>query len=245
VLSRVFAYDSATQSFKATADSGGPSNGVRFLLAQVDTLGRPVFPLTTVGWLDVTDHSSPAGPDSLGGVLTGSAGALLSYFMIPTGTSSAYSERIGGSFGGAAASFQFRDSTARVGTQVAVTAIVDDTTHQFHATLTATRTATDRYDWFYMLDFTLRFAGDSIRLKGASDVYCLLPSIGVTVSVHDSTFASVTNGLTPDSPTIKRGDGNPVTASQAAAVLDLIRVQGELFKWMETFSLPGSLLLGP
>lgn len=218
---------------------------MRFLLAQVDTLGRPVFPLTTVGWLDVTDHSPPAGQDSLGGVLTGSAGPLLSYFMVPTGTSSAYSERVGGTFEGPGATFQFRDSTARVGTQVAVTAIVDDTTHQFHATLTATRTATDRYDWFYMLDFTLRFAGDSIRLKGASDVYCLLPSIGVTVSVHDTTFATVTNGASPGTPNITRGDGNPVTAAQASAVLDLVRVQGELFNWMESFSLPGSLLLGP
>ena len=245
VLSHVFAYDSVTRSFKTAADSGGPANGVRFLLAQVDTLGRAVFPLTTVGWLDVTDHSAPAGPDSLEGVLSSSGGPLLSYFMVPTGTSSAYSEHVGGTFDGAGATFQFRDSTARVGTQVAVTTIVDDTVHQLHASLTATRTATDRYDWFYRLDFTLRTAGDSIRLQGASDVYCLFPSIGVTLSVHDSTFATVTNGASPSTPTITRGDGNPVTPAQASAVLDLIRVQGELFKWMETFSLPGSLLLGP
>jgi hypothetical protein len=244
VLSHVFAYDSATQSFKAASDSGGPANGVRFLLAQVDSVGRPMFPLTTVGWLDVTDHSPVGGPDSLGGVLVGQGTPLLDYFMAPSGTSSAYSERIGGTFRGGAATFLFRDSTARVGTQVAVTAIVDDSTHRLHATLTASRTSTDRYDWFYKLDFALRYGSDSIRLSGVSDVYCLLPSIGVTVLVHDSTFASVTNGATPALPTITRGDGQPVTAAQATAVLDLLRLQGELFSWMETFSLPGSLLLG-
>ena len=63
--------------------------------------------------------------------------------------------------------------------------------------------------------------------------------------VHDSTFATVTNGATPALPTITRADGQTATAAQTAAVLDLIRLQGELFNWMETFSLPGSLLLGP
>jgi len=245
VLFHVFAYDSATQSFKAAVDTGGPSNGVRFLLARVDSTGRPMFPLTTVGWLDVTDHSPAGGPDSLGGVLVGQGAPLLDYFMAPSGTSSAYGERIGGTFTGGGATFLFRDSTSRVGTQVAVTAILDDSTHRLRATLTATRTATDRYDWFYKLDFALRFGSDSIRLTGASDVYCLLPSIGVTVLVHDSTFANVTNGATPALPTITRADGQTATAAQTAAVLDLIRLQGELFNWMETFSLPGSLLLGP
>jgi hypothetical protein len=245
VLTHVYAYDSATQSFKPTADSGGPANGVRFLLAQVDSVGRLMFPLTTVGWLDVTDHSPVGGPDSLGGVLVGQGTPLLDYFMAPSGTASGYGERIGGTFSGGGTTFQFRDSTARVGTQVAVTAIVDDSTHRLHATLTASRTSTDRYDWFYKLDFALRYGSDSIRLSGVSDVYCLLPSIGVTVLVHDSTFANVTDGVTPALPTITRADGQPVTAAQTTAVLDLLRLQGELFSWMETFSLPGSLLLGP
>jgi hypothetical protein len=95
-----------------------------------------------------------------------------------------------------------------------------------------------------MLNFTRRFVVDLIQLKGANDVYCLLPSIGVTVSIHDSTFASVATGPTPDSPMITRGDDNPVTAAQASAVLDLIRVQGKLFSWTDTFSLPGSCCSG-
>ena len=245
LLAHVFAYDSATQSFRATVDSGGPATGVRFLLPQVDSVGRPIFPLTTVGWLDVTDHSPPAGPDSLEGVLVGPGTGLLDYFMAPIGRSSTYSERIAGTFRGGGTTFLFRDSTSRVGTQVTVTAVMDDSTHRFHATLTATRTATDRYDWFYSLDFSLRYGSDSIRVKGVTAVYCLLPSIGVTVLVHDTTFATVTDGASPSTPNITRGDGNPVTAAQARAVLDLIRVQEELFSWMETFSLPGSLLLGP
>lgn len=245
VLSHVFAYDSVTQSFTSVADSGGPKSGVRFLLAQVDSMARPVFPLTTVGWLDVIDHSPAGSLDSLGAVLVGQGVPLLDYSLAPTGTSSTYAERIGGTFTGAGSTFWFRDSSSRLGTQVTAAAIVDDSTHHLHATLTATRTATDRYDWFYIVDFALRYGNDSIRLKGARDVYCLLPSIGMTVLVHDSTFAMVTNGASPAVPNITRADSQPVTAAQTAAVLNLIRLQGELFNWMETFSLPGSLLLGP
>ncbi len=245
VLSHVFAYDSATQSFKSTANSGGPPNGVRFLLAQVDSLGRPVFPLTTVGWLDVIDHSAAGGPDSLEAVLVGQGGPLLDYSMVPSGTTSTYNERVGGTLRGGGSPILFRDSTSRVGTQVTVTAILDDSAHRFHATLMASRTATDPYDWFYIVDFGLSYGSDSIELKGNQDVYCLLPSTGLTVLAHDSTFAMVTNGASPTVPNITRADGKPVTAAQATAVLDLIRLQGELFSWMKTFSLPGSLLLGP
>jgi hypothetical protein len=218
---------------------------VRFLLAQVDTAGRPVFPLTTIGWLDVTDHSPAGGPDSVEGVLVGQGVPLLDYSMAPSGTSSAYSERVRGRFSGGGSTFLFQDSTSRLGTQVSITATVDDSAHRLHAALTATRTNTDQYDWFYTLDFALRFGSDSVRLTGTSDVYCLLPSVGITVLVHDSTFAMVTNGATPTAPNITRADGRPPTTAQTTAVLDLIRLQGEVFNWMETFSLPGSLLLGP
>lgn len=243
--SRVFGYDSASQSFRMTASSGGPANGVRFLLAGVDTAGRPIFPLATVGWLDLMDESPATGPDSIAALLSEPAGPLLAYTMHPTGTVSAYGERVVGTFGGGGAPvLLFSDSTSRVGTQVTVTTSVRDSADRFHATLTAARTATDLYDWFYTLDFRLRFGDDSVHLKGASDVYCLLPSVGITVLVHDSTFASVTNGATPTTPNITRGDGNPPTAAQTIAVLDLIRLQGEIFNWMLAFSLPGALLLG-
>jgi len=242
--SHVFAYDSASQAFHATASSGGPANGVRFLLAGVDTAGRPVFPLRTVGWLDLIDESAAGGPDSIAAVLADSGGPLLEYTMTPTGTVGTYSERVSGEFGGGGTIFQLVDSTSRIGTQVTVTTSVQDSAHHVHATLMASRTATDMYDWFYTLDFRLRFGTDSVHLKGASDVYCLLPSVGITVLVHDSAFASVTNGATPTTPNITRGDGNPTTAQQAAAVFDLIRLQGELFNWMVAFSLPGTLLLG-
>jgi hypothetical protein len=217
---------------------------VRFLLAGVDTAGRPLFPLRTVGWLDLLDQSAAGGPDSITAILADSGGSLLDYTMLPTGTVGTYGERVSGEFSGGGTVFRFVDSTSRVGTQVTVTTSVQDSAHHYRATLAASRTATDLYDWLYTLDFRLRFGNDSVHLKGASDVYCLLPSVGITVLVRDSTFASVTNGATPTTPNITRGDGNPTTVQQATAVLDLIRLQGELFNWMVAFSLPGSLLLG-
>jgi hypothetical protein len=244
-LTGVFTYDSATRAFRRSADSGGPANGVRFLLAQVDSKSLPVFPLATVGWLDVTDRSGPGGPDSLHAVLVGQGMPLVDYVMAPVGTSASYREKLAGSFTGGGYTFGFRDSTTRLGSQVTAAAIVDDTTHDLHMTLTATRTAADRFDNFYTVDFGFTFGAETVRLQGSLDVYCLIPSTGLTVRVNDSTFASVTNGVSPYAPDITRADGKPTTAAQSAAVMDLIRVQGELFHWLETFSLPGSLMLGP
>jgi hypothetical protein len=245
VLTRVFGYDSATQTYQPNGDSSGPAGGVRFLLAQVAATGVPAYPLTTVGWLDVTDRSAPAGADSLHGQLVAQGATLVDYVMMPSGTPDNFSEKLAGSLMGGGYTFGFRDSTTRVGTQVSAVAVVDDTLHGVHMTLTATRTATDLYDNFYMLDFTLAYVAHRVRLQGTINTYCVVPSTGLTVYVNDSAFANVTNGATPSTPTITRGDGKPATTAQTTAVLDLIRVQNDLFRWLEGFSLPGSLLLGP
>jgi hypothetical protein len=244
-LTRVFAYDSATQTYRPNGDSSGPAGGVRFLLPQIAATGVPAYPLTTVGWFDVTAGSAAAGADSLHGRLVAPGMTLVDYVMMPVGTPENFSEHLAGSFAGGGYTFEFRDSTGRVGTQVSAAAVVDDTLHGVHMTLTATRTATDLYDNFYALDFTLSSGGQRVRLKGTIDTFCVIPSTGLTVFVDDTTFATVTNGTTPSNPTITRGDGKPATAAQTTAVLDLIHVQTDLFRWLESFSLPGSLMLGP
>lgn len=63
VLGKTFVWDTASGGRYRIMDSsltGAPSNGVRFILYQVDTATlRPRLPLTTTGHVDLTDVSTP------------------------------------------------------------------------------------------------------------------------------------------------------------------------------------------
>jgi len=62
VLGKTFQWDTATDSYRITDSTltGAPSNGVEFLLYQVDTAtGEPSLPLTQTGYLTIADASTP------------------------------------------------------------------------------------------------------------------------------------------------------------------------------------------
>jgi hypothetical protein len=63
VLGKTFQWDTTSPAGYRITDSsatGAPSNGVRFLLYHVDTLtGAPSLPLTTTGYVDLADASTP------------------------------------------------------------------------------------------------------------------------------------------------------------------------------------------
>jgi len=62
VLGKTFQWDTATDSYRITDSTlrGAPSNGVEFLLYQVDTAtGDPSLPLTQTGYLTIADASTP------------------------------------------------------------------------------------------------------------------------------------------------------------------------------------------
>jgi hypothetical protein len=237
---RVFAYDSATQRYRGTADSSGPVAGVRFLLYLTDSL-RPLFPLFALGRLDL----SASGPDSLHGLIADQAATLVDYRIAIAGTQRSYYQILAGGFAGNGRVFTFRDSTNRSGGTITVSATVDDSAAGTRVTLLASRTVLDQFDNFYSLDFSYSHGTETVRLKGNRDTYCQLTSIGLTVTVNDGSFASVTNGVSATAPNVSRADGQPLTAAQLAAVLDLIRGQNEIFDWLTALSWPGALTLVP
>jgi len=63
---KTFVYNPQTGKYTANTDAGAPSNGCRFLIYQVDPVQKSVIlPPQTVGYLDLTNESSPS-PNSLG-----------------------------------------------------------------------------------------------------------------------------------------------------------------------------------
>jgi hypothetical protein len=54
----VFRWDSAASAYYRAATTGGPDNGVRFVLYAVGDSGRIVYPLAEVGYADLLDEST-------------------------------------------------------------------------------------------------------------------------------------------------------------------------------------------
>jgi hypothetical protein len=222
----VYVYDSTSGSYQRTADTSGPTGGVLFLPDAVDSIGRPTGPSTNVGWLDLIDHSA-------GGVLALQAhvqsGTLRNadYSILPSGTQQNYTAVLAGTVTDGSHGFVFRDSTGAVLAQVTASATIDDSVDGLNLRLRATRTATDPFDNYYDLDVTFIRGPQTIRLMGSITTYCLVPSIGVAVSVNGTDFARVTNGA--PAATVTRVDRKPITAAQVQAILDLIEGERRLF----------------
>ena len=203
---------------------------------------RPTAPSTNVGWLDLIDRSA-------GGVLAFQSrvqsGPLRNadYRIIPSGTQLTYTALLAGAATDGSHAFVFRDSTGGVLAQVTASATIDDSVDDLHLRLRATRTATDPYDNYYDLDVTFMRGPQIIRLVGTITTYCLVPAIGVAVSVNGAGFATVTNSAT--APNVTRVDREPITGAQSQAILDLIEGEQRLFGWLAAFASPARRFLPP
>lgn len=61
VLGKTFTYNTTTQQYQLSSEPGAPSTGVRFRLYAVNTgTGQVTVPLQDIGYLELTDTSSPS-----------------------------------------------------------------------------------------------------------------------------------------------------------------------------------------
>lgn len=241
LFGRTYVYDSAQARFKAGPTNGGPAGGVEFILPALDSLNRVTYPLLDVGTLDLFDVSPAGGPLTLHSVISGNAGnGSADYLVSDTGATTAYAGVLAGRVAGAGRTFTFRDSLSGLFQQLKANATVVDSGHGGQMHLVATRTQTDQFDNFYDLDFTFTSPGQRVRLHGSITVYCLIPTIGLTVTVNDSDFAIVNSGA--NGPVIT-ALADSVTPAQDSAIRSLIRGQNELFSWLAALAQPTSRFL--
>jgi len=235
-LGRVYAYDLDSGEFVVSADSGGPAGGVEFVLPEVDTAGLIVTPVAKVGTLDLFDVTPVSGVLTLHGVITG-AGSDADYLFAVAGKADSNSGILSGRVAsGGGRVFTFRDSTTGYLEQTTARAVVTDSGHGGVMKLIATKTQTDPFDYFYDLDFTYQSSTQRVRLLGRMPVYCLIGTVGLSVTVNDSDFATVTTGAA--FPVITSLTDSSITPAQDSAIRALMRGQGELFNWLASLALP-------
>jgi hypothetical protein len=229
VLRHVFVYDSATARYRLTADTSGPSAGVRFLLYRV-YLGQVLSPLTAIGHYDLDTAAL------LHAIVSDSAGSAAAYSIAPIGIPSADSAVLAGTIvnGGHAASF--RDSISVVGSQTTVRATLSDSGAGVHVTLAAVRTVADKFDRYYTLTLAFRHGQQSVGAAGTINVYCNVRTTNLSLSVNDIAFATVTNDV--HGLIYTRADSQPVTTQQMQAINDLLASQDAWFQALATLFVP-------
>lgn len=239
---RVFVYDVTTGSYQASTDTSGPATGLRYMLYSVDNFARVTLPLTSVGWLDLSDQSG-AGVTTLRAQIQNGPTSVADYLVAPTGTQAADTASLSGTLTDGTHSFVFRDSTASAGFTTWILATVADSADDVHARMFAARTSFDPFDFNDTLDLAFQHGADTVRIRGLIQTYCLIPSTGLTISVDGADFAAVTNGTT--SLNVARLDHVPLTPDQTQAILDLKDAQQHLFRALGAMFTPSRLLLPP
>jgi hypothetical protein len=247
LLRHVVVYDTAARGYRVSADTSGPTGGLRFLLYQVSSYGLPTVPLTTDGWLDLTDQSAGSALQLRSQVSSGTAG-IADYLVGLSGTQAADTAWLGGTATDGVHVLSFRDSTRRgavggtVALQVAVSAHVADSLDGFSVDMFAVRTSFDPFDYDDTLDFTLTRAPQTVRLVGAITTYCLVPAVGIRISVNDSAYATITNG-TGTTPNVTLVGGQPAGTAASQTLLGLTTAQQRLFGWLGALFAPAKALL--
>ena len=239
-IGRIYLYDSASGHFRA-GPSGGPASGVEFVLPVVDPLGHVVFPTQGAGTLDLFDVTPVGGMLTLRGVIGGVAGESADYTFAVQGKPDSNAGILSGRVAASGRVFAFRDSLTGYLSQTTAGAVVTDSGNGGTMKLIATRTQTDAFDNFYDVDFTYQSPGQRVRMLGHITTYCLIPTIGLTVTVNDSDFAIVSQGTS--GPVITSLSDSSLTSTQDSAIRALIRGQGELFSWLAGLALPAKQFL--
>jgi len=238
---RVFAYDTATGAYALSSGSGGPAQGVRFLVYAVNPYSLPVIPLATVGWLDLSDRST-ASTLAAQAHLQGATAGLADYLVTVAGTRAADTAVLAGTIADGTHAFAWTDSTARAGFVTAIAASLADSASGVRVRMYDARTSFDPFDFNDTLDFSFAAAGDTVRLTGHIQTYCLVPSIGLSVGVGGQPFAIVTNSTTTV-PNVTGVGGSALTPAQVQAVLDLLAGEERLYRALYALLVPVGLLL--
>ena len=189
-----YVWDPATNGYVASSDSGAPANGERFMLyALSQRTGLPSVPLTSIGYVDLTDSSAGA----TGVTLVGTPAAE------PPATYASYSVAAdGASLAGFVTDGTTRldlnvgaDSTTSPGTlreQTAIAVAGQDLRVDESVTVSGENGDTVRMT----TDLRVASGGEVVRAAGdvTLDTTTNLGSGQMAVSVNDSAFATITLG---------------------------------------------------
>ncbi len=244
VLGKTFTYNSTTSQYQLSDRTGGPSNGVRFILYAVNPLTHEVTaPLSEIGYADLMDES--ASTTSLKLHLKAYDNALAQFLIDYT----------------ASATVQGTPPSSVTGATVTVTGNVSDGTTTVEFDLSQSLSTTTGISVNYSLsvpekDVEVTFQATFTVLRQASVTLTVKNGGNTTIAAVSGTTASITgtikhNGTvvvnvsgTPDNPVFTDASGTALTEQQLAALKKLFDFVDKLQQHVDDMMAPSYLLLG-
>jgi len=250
LLGSVFTWDTSAHAYRRTASSGGPTNGVRFLLYAIDPLtDEPSTPLTQVGYVDLMDESAN-GIARLHIQAKNTAGTItyLDYAFSGSGTSAAFTASVTGTItnglaGGANKTLTF--SVTITGSTSSVTLTSSYALNNPVVAVQETVTISDDGTTTTLgLDFTFTRPAETITIAGTVAVTDATGdgTVNITFKVNGSTFATLTGTTT--NPTFTKAGGGQLTTSEQLALASLFVAAADISEKVGDVFQPAEHMLG-
>ncbi len=227
IMGTTFEWDVNTDAYVATARTGAPTNGVRFILYGVNPItDQPIEPLVEVGLVDLMDESVTGSArlhirvQGLGGTPT-----YLDYTAVIVAGSTSFTATVNGSLSNGEAGAALKTLTFNVAFQVSDNAVTESASYDLNSPsisvdvflrLTASQSAIN-----VQVDFRFARPGEVVRLLATMTLAPvgdeLVVSGQVTVTVNNGIFARATATGNTD-PVWVRHDGTALTAEELGAL---------------------------
>ncbi len=248
LLSAVFAWNTAWSKYTLLSHSGGPSNGIRFLLYAITPgTDQPATPLNPIGYVDLMDESA-GGIARLHIQVTDGAVTYLDYLFSSSGTSTMFSASVTGTITnglGGAANKTLTFSVAITGNASSVTLTTTSSLNNPSVTVQETVTvADDGTTTTLTLDFTFSRTGETVQIVGTVTASDATGSGAVNISfkVNGSTFATLSG--TTSNLTLTKTGGGQLTAGEQLALASLFEVAANTAEKIGDLFQPAERTLG-
>lgn len=253
VLGTTFEWDTAGNAYAATARTGAPANGVRFILYAVNSIThQPIEPVTEVGFVDLMDESTPTAlrlhiqVKGVGGTPT-----YLDYTAAIVANATSFTATVNGDLSNGLAGAALKTLDFNLSFQVTQTAVTESASYDLnnpsvsvdvYLRLTASQSA-------ITVTVDLRFArpGELVRLLATATLAAvnneLVVSGTITVTVNGGIYAraSATGGA---DPVWVRHDGTALSAEELSALERLFRAVERFFEFTGAVLDPVDELVG-
>ncbi len=240
---KTFAWDTTSGRYVASTAAGAPANGVRFLLYAIQPFATvPTRPLSMIGYVDLTDQSTPSA-GVLGIAIVGTTGPT------PVTYASYTISRLVGQSAGASLAGFVSDGVTRLDLTSALTATltalsvqttVDVAAQGVHISETASVSGTASVA--ITTDFSLTSGGETVRANGTVTADTTTRTVGgsIAVTVNGQAFATITVG--PAGPSYSGASGVQLTPADEMALRSLFSASINLFATVFLLMEPALLL---
>ena len=240
MLGKTLVYDPATKAYVASARTGAPANGVRFVLYQNDDANRPIV-TQEIGAADLIDQKAPSLTSAgLRLVVTSNGKTYLDYAFDLSGTVAAAVVTVDGYMSDGTDRVDFkitttgqlfgRGGTATIDAKLEVAAKQFKITAKVKGPSGGAAGATE-------IDLTVSSGTDVVVVssKGSNSF------IDAKVTVNGKVFATVTG--TPASPIIRGDGGRELTPDELAMLGELVKFSEGVFELLGGLLAPAGVLL--